>query len=695
MQLNPQQQAAVDAPHDQSILVIAGAGSGKTTVIALRAINVARALPVGKHLQMLTFSNKAAKEMKERVTHAGNRSDLDLIRFDTFHSFGIKLLKDDPEGYGLKEGFSLLNESDVKRSLRQLAKAHGLPDGKSLAAEDRKRLNPVNWHGTWSLARQAGYDVRNANNAPKLRELVKDAHGLSADELEVAWKTLSGYEHQKQQGNAVDFDDLLYLPLLRVARDADYRTKVQSSIGYVVVDESQDTNRIQYELIKHLALGHVGVTCVGDDDQSIYGWRGAEVTNLRRFVANFGAVEMRLEQNYRSTKAIVNAAGALIQNNESRLIKSPFSMGDAGDLPVLHEDSNSFDMADRIASKIAGDISRGESPSQYAVLYRTNRMAMLIEQSLRRFKVPYHVVGGMSLFDRSEVVAVTSAMRLASNPADIFALKSLQPYVDQFGAASCYGVCDWLENEFDVDLTMLPESIPSVTPKALKALRVFVEDLRAEALMCDSAEDFVRWVIDGPMAVLEREKDDVIRERKAQYLEVLASDIDAEQAERKSTEPAISWRDVMLEVALRDARQSEAAAGQVTLSTVHRSKGLEWPFVFVAGFSEGLMPLDARTELADDDAACGHIEEERRLGYVAITRAKKQCWLLHADHYAFPGGNSDKVFEPSRFVTEIGDCLSVGRANAAVTHDNDQDDELSDVGFFKNSIKGMFAKGLS
>lgn len=652
MQLNPQQQIIVDHPVEGSALVMAGAGSGKTTVIARRALALVGQLEPGSHLQMLTFSNKAAKEMKERVIRLGGRSCLDVVKFDTFHSYGLKLIKDDYAGYGLSEGFSLLNETDCMRALRLLAKEYGL--AKNPSAEDRKRLNPVAWFGTWSLARQAGFDVNNPRNKGELCRRLQQEHQLRGDEVELAWKTLSGYEAQKRQANGVDFDDLLYLPLLRVAREDEYRAKVRNGLGYVVIDEAQDTNRIQYELIRHIALGHCGVTCVGDDDQSIYGWRGAEVSNLKRFVSHFRAAELRLEQNYRSTQAIVEAAADLIKNNQDRLDKSPFSEGAVGEKPKAYLSSNHYEMADSIAERIAAGIAQGRNPNEFAILYRTNRMAMLIEQSMRRYKVPYHVVGGMSLFDRSEVVAVTSAMRLAANPTDIFSLKSIQPYIDGFGAASSFALSDWLTDEVGASLLDLPDEIPNLPKRGLAAFKAFYEDLRSEAVFSESAADFIKWVVHGPMAVLEREKDEQLRERKAHHLASLARDIEMELNERKVAEPELTWRSVILEVALRDARQSEAEQGQVTLSTVHRSKGLEWDEVYVAGFSEGLMPLDSRTELAEDDAACGHVEEERRLAYVAVTRARKHCHLHHADTYAFPGGREDKVYEPSRFFAEMG-----------------------------------------
>lgn len=651
MRLNSQQSEIVTLPRESSILVLAGAGSGKTTVIAHRAISIAQQLKEGEHLQMLTFSNKAAKEMKARVKRV-NGVIHPSIRFDTFHSYGLKLIKSDPVGFGLTADFSLLGDSDVKRLLRTLATEAGVP--KKIDPADKKRLNPVNWLSTWSLKRQAGYDVRNPNNKTVLCDALRAAHKLSDSEVTIAWQTLSGYEGTKQNTNSLDFDDLLFLPLLRISRDQAFLQDVRSGLGAAVVDESQDTNRVQYELVARISNGYVGVTMVGDDDQSIYGWRGAEVSNLRRFKKQFNAVELRLEQNYRSTQSIVNTAKTLIEHNETRLPKDPFSEGSLGEDPLLHGFPTSWDMVNHIASGIKHRLDNGAPAEEIAVLYRTNRMAMLLEPALRKAGIPYHVVGGMSLFDRAEVVAITNAVRLARNARDSHALKSLTPYIDRFGEASSYAVCDWLETTPGSSLYELPPELPEVSKGRMLPLINFMSDLQSEALLSHTAADFVKWAVDGPMALLDREKDDLLREKRAQHILLLADNIDDELQSRLKAGEQITWRDIAVEIALRDAGQTEAGHGQVTLSTLHRSKGLEWEHVLMVGVSEGLLPLDARSDVSDEDAGYSHLEEERRLAYVGITRAKVACEFYHSDQYAFPGGSDDKIYPPSRFLAEMG-----------------------------------------
>ena len=652
MQLNPQQSEIVDLPSDQSCLVIAGAGSGKTAVIAQKAIKMAKLQPDGLNLQMLTFSNKAAKEMKARVQRVNGIIPHNVL-IDTFHSYGMKLIKSDPQGFGLAPEFSLLSETDVKRSLRALAHELGLP--KKIDPTDKKRLNPMNWLNTWSLKRQSGYDVRNqSKNKGVLCEALQSSHKLTDMETELAWNTLTGYENQKQVTNCLDFDDLIFLPLLRVTRDIDFLQSVRKELGALIVDEYQDTNRIQYGLIAKISKGYCSVSCVGDDDQSIYGWRGAEVKNLTRFQHDFDATTLRLEQNYRSTKAIVNTAHDLIKHNEGRLDKTPFSNGEEGEELTLNSYPDHWQMVREIAEGISRLIESGVPAKDIAILYRTNRMAGLLEPALRRERISYHVVGGMSLFDRSEVSAITNAVRLARNPQDTYALKSLTPYIDSFGEASCYAVCDWLANTPGATLYELPESLDNVPKRGLSTLRTFMSDLQSEALLCHSALEFVDWAVNGPMAILDREKDEQIREKKEQYIKMLAHNIEDELRERKESGETLSWRDIAVEIALRDAGQTEGSSDQVTLSTIHRSKGLEYPYVLIVGMSEGLMPLDARSDVSDEDAGYSHMEEERRLGYVGITRAKVSCEFFHSAHYAFPGSDDDKIYAPSRFLSEMG-----------------------------------------
>ena len=653
MQLNLQQNEIVNFPQDESCLVIAGAGSGKTAVIAHKAIKTAKLLPPGLNLQMLTFSNKAAKEMKARVQRVNGIIPPNVL-MDTFHSYGMKLIKSDPEGFGLAPEFSLLSDTDQKRMLRAMAHDFGLPK-KIVDPADKKRLNPMNWLNTWSLKRQGGYDVRNqVKNKDVLCEALQANHKLTDQETELAWNTLTGYEDQKQKTNCLDFDDLIFLPLLRVSRDDRFLQLVRSELGAYILDEYQDTNLTQYGLIRKVAKGYCSATAVGDDDQSIYGWRGAEVKNLTRFQKDFGATTLRLEQNYRSTQAIVNAAHDLISHNEGRLDKTPFSLGEKGKDLTLNAYPDHWQMVREIAEGITRLIASGVPANDIAILYRTNRMAGLIEPALRRERIPYHVVGGMSLFDRAEVAAITNAVRLARNPQDSHALKSLQPYIDNFGDSSCYAVCDWLVGTPGASLYELPEAINNVPKRGLAALKSFMDDLQSEALLSHTALEFVNWSINGPMAILEREKDEQIRDKKAQFITMLAHNIEDELRDRCEIGESLTWRDIAVEIALRDAGQTEGSTDQITLSTIHRSKGLEWPYILLVGMSEGLMPLDARSDISDEDAGYSHMEEERRLGYVGITRAKVQCEFFHSARYAFPGSDDDKIYEPSRFLDEMG-----------------------------------------
>lgn len=690
MNLNPQQQLAVSHDSRSSLLVMAGAGSGKTTVIAERVMRLlADFKGTDKEVLMMTFSNKAAMEMKQRVKRLGG---LEGVAFHTFHSYGLSLMRDRPDVYGLGKDFSILSESDMARSVRHIAHKRGLVSAKELSAADKKRLNPVKWLGTWSLARQAGYNVLNKSNKSALVDRLAFSHGLSDAEAELAYSVLRIYEGVKATTSTVDFDDLLYLPLFHLAKNKEYRESVQAVIGSIVCDETQDSNRIQTELVRYLAQGYCAVTCVGDDDQSIYGWRGAESSNLRRFVSYFKADQLRLEQNYRSTKQIVLSASRLIENNENRLPKNPFSMGDEGEPPILERYLDSYEMADGLAASIASALDRGERPDSFAVLYRTNRMALLLEQSLRRAGVPYSITGGLSLFSRSEVLGVTCALRLAVNPRDTFALKSLTPFIDGFGDASCYAVCEWLEADDNASLYALPANISGVPRKGLEALKSLMSELSVEALVADCPSEFVEFVAHGTLNVLGREKDDELRERKESHLDMLLKDVLSEVDDRSSTGKDSSWRTIMLEVSLREVKQTEAGCGAVTLSTLHRSKGLEWDNVIIAGASNGLFPMDSRDE-QDEDAGFVHYEEERRLAYVGLTRARKTCTFLHADKYFFAGSDGkDKDYQPSDFLEEMGVSIPLSPAHIKSNFEGNKFDTMPS--FDINKVKSFLRAGM-
>ena len=690
MKANIQQQAILQFDFSESLLVIAGAGSGKTTVISRKAISIASRITPQEHVQMLTFSNKAAAEMRERVKRVNGTIPVNIV-FDTFHSYGLKLLKMDPRGFGLSEGFTLLSESDVKRSVRALAKEYGV--SKAQDSVDKKRLDPMNWLNTWSLLRQAGYNVNNSSkNKVLICETLSDKHGLSSAEINIAWNTLVAYESQKRLSSSVDFDDLLYLPLLRMHEDAQFLASVKAGVAHVIVDEMQDTNRIQYELIAAIARNHCAVTMVGDDDQSIYGWRGAEVSNLHRFKRQFSAHSLPMEENFRSTQSIVNLATRLIKHNTTRLDKTPFSNGDVGEFPYLFEYAHSREMAIEVARSIGEKVESGIPPSDIAILYRTNRMAMLLEPALRQAGIDYHVVGGMSLFDRSEVSAAVSVVRLASNGRDINALKSAVGFIDGFGEASCYAVCDWLLADEGASLHNIPDSIPGVSPTRLQPLIQFLAEVQDEVLLASSAKDFLKWVIDGSMNLLERERDEQIRERKCQHLNMLVDNVDHECADRRRAGEKISWRDIFIEISLRSAGQSQSSDSQITLSTLHRSKGLEYPCVLLVGMSEGLLPLDNRSDAADDsDAAFSHVEEERRLAFVGLTRAEQICEFYHSDQYGFPGGNDQKIYKASRFLEEMGYQPSPTNSQDATNiASSDYEDELDSVDSICSALKLNF-----
>lgn len=317
-------------------------------------------------------------------------------------------------------------------------------------------------------------------------------------------------------------------------------------------------------------------------------------------------------------------------------------------------------------------------------------MAIVMESTLRRMGVPYHVVGGMSLFDRAEVVAVTSALRLGVNPRDIYALKNVAQYIDGIGPGSVYVIQEWLEGDESRSLMELATgkaSIEGLSERRTESFRAFYRQLFSRVASTDGVADFIKWVVDGPMRLLERETNDELRQRRKQFLEVMVDDVASEVKSRQAQDPQANWQEVLLDAALRDAQQSEVPGGQVTLSTMHRAKGLEWDHVFIAGVSDGLMPLAPRSDVDENDAGFNHLEEERRLAFVGVTRARKTCTAMHADRYFFPGQMEDKEYEVSPFASELGAQLSDFRRSTS-NHDSgfDDFDEFEEADVELNSL---------
>ena len=637
--LNPAQRQAVrylDGP----CLVIAGAGSGKTRVIVHKVRHLLDAGVTPRSIAAITFTNKAAQEMEARLKEGARLAEGDRPLVSTFHSLGVQMLREDGASIGLKRGFSILDADDALTLLTQLL---GTTDRK-LARAAQHRI---------SLWKNAGLDPQQAAAASR----GNDEHATARAYRDYA-ATLAGYQ-------AVDFDDLIGLPLKMLRERPEVADRWQNRLRYLLVDEYQDTNATQYELLKLVVGPRAAFTAVGDDDQSIYGWRGATLENLRRLQQDFPKLQVvKLEQNYRSSRTILAAANQLIAHNPKLHDKRLWSELGVGDpIRVLPMDDDEAE-AESIAMRIqALKFERRNSWSDYAVLYRGNHQARAIEQALRKEKIPYVLSGGQSFFERAEIRDVCAWLRLLVNddddPAFIRAVTTPKRGV---GAQTLQALGEYAGERNRSMFAALFESGAEarLAPRQLQPLREFGEFVNR-----------IGWrARKEPPGALLRELIEAIG-----YRDHLFESMDEKAAAtrwqnvgdftdwiaRRGEEDGKNLIDLAQTIALLsrlDGKDAEADA--VRLSTVHAAKGLEYPHVYIVGCEEGLMPHagDAQPDQGEDadgpvaaETAVRRIEEERRLMYVAVTRAQRSLTLSWCRQRR--RARSVVARLPSRFIAEM------------------------------------------
>jgi ATP-dependent DNA helicase Rep len=637
-------------------LVLAGAGSGKTRVIVHK---IARLLHSGlepHQIAAITFTNKAATEMRERAKAlVGPRAAKALV-VSTFHSLGVRLLRADGERIGLKPNFSILDSDDVLGVLRDAG-----------ATTDAKLAR--RWQWTISLWKNQGLDASAAEAA------------AADDDERVAARVMRRYEERLAAYQAVDFDDLIGLPLKLLTRDDQARAKWRATFEHVLIDEVQDTNSVQYELLKALvgdgsgggASGAGGLfTAVGDDDQSIYGWRGATIDNLKRLPEDYPKLKLiALEQNYRSTGAILAAANAVIAANPKLYDKKLWSeFGEGEPVRVLESDSEEHE-ADRAVALIQSRRADGGQVmySDFALLYRANHQSRVFEQKLRTAQIPYKVSGGQSFFDRAEIKDLVAWLRLIVNndddPAFLRAVTTPKRGIGhQTLAALGEFASRWKSSLFEA---LFAESLASVmSAKARGSLHEFgrfVNDLEHRARRTVGGEAARAWLL-GWLTDISYEQhlydgEDSDKLAAARWTNVLDFvDWVARRCGGQPEDRALAAGEIaddpksLFEVAQTIsiiASLAERGDDQdvVTLSTLHAAKGLEWPHVFLAGVNEGLLPF--RSEA--DEMTAARLEEERRLMYVGITRARTT--LSVSTLRRRKKGRETVLGVPSRFIAEM------------------------------------------
>ena len=612
------------------LLITAGAGSGKTKVLTCRIANLLELGVAPYRILAITFTNKAAKEMKERVTNLVG-AQADSIWLSTFHSFCAKLLRFEVDGFhGYTRNFTIYDSSDQLVLVKDCLKKLNLDD---------KQFMPRSVLGTISSAKNVLMDAKAfaAQASDFYEQKVADVYAL--------------YQEKLRENNAVDFDDLLFLAVRLLQEKEDVREKYQSRFQYILVDEYQDTNHAQYALTKILAARWRNICVVGDADQSIYAWRGADIRNIIDFTRDYpDAASIKLEQNYRSTKTILHAANAVIDNNESRPKKTLWTENPAGNKIIHYQAQTEHDEADYIAGVIYNRHEISHEPyGDMAILFRTNAQSRVLEEKLMRYAIPYTMVGGTKFYDRKEIKDVLAYLRLLYNPEDSLSLtRIINVPKRNIGATTMEHVAAYAEEQGISLFEALSstDEIP-VTKRARTSLENFaamifdlLNDIEGKDVL-SLIETVIKQTGYGDMLDKEAEHDPQGESRKENVGEFLSVAKDY-----MDSNPDGNLQDFLENVALvSDVDDFESSDSKVTLMTLHAAKGLEFPVVFLTGLDEGLFP-HSRTLL---DPA--QVEEERRLAYVGITRAERQLYVTNAITRTMYGRIS--AYMPSRFLAEI------------------------------------------
>lgn len=630
--LNPQQQEAVKTI-DHPLLVLAGAGSGKTRVITEKIAYLVQQGTPARNIAALTFTNKAAREMKGRVSKLLDSQQSRGLRVSTFHSLGLDILRKEHKSLDYKSGLTLFDEQDKLTLLRNLI-AHGSTDWD---------IDAVDLYN-----KQIG-DWKNAFITPE-RAISK-----ATDENHLIALLYADFNRSLKAYNAVDFDDLILMPVLLFEQHPEVLEKWQNKIRYLLVDEYQDTNITQYQLVKLLA-GNLGrFTVVGDDDQSIYAWRGAQPENLAQLEKDFSRLQViKLEQNYRSAGRILKVANHLIANNPHVFEKKLWSNLGFGDpLKVISHKDDRSEAAQIVSEIIHHKFRQGGNYSDYAILYRGNHQSRLFERSLRENNVPYFISGSTSFFSYSEIKDILAYLRLFVNQDDDAAfLRIINTPRREIGPTTLEKLGAYANNRqvslfaacFELGLTQ------SLAEKSIQRLQKFGNWVTDTADKIERGDTFA--VIDQFIQQInyeawlnENSKTQASAERKVKnvydLIEWLQRIADKDADNEKTLAEIISK---ILLMDIMERNQEEEAGDQVSLMTLHASKGLEFPHVFLIGIEENLLPHQNSIET-------DNIEEERRLAYVGITRAQQSCTLSYCTHRKRYGEVSE--CEPSRFLNEL------------------------------------------
>ena len=630
-QLNPTQLDAVT--HTEGpLLILAGAGSGKTRVLTHRIAHlIEEGLAAPDEILAITFTNKAAKEMKDRVALLVG-PDSRKMWVSTFHALCARIMRVHAEKLGYRREFTIYDSADqvrlVKRCIIELGK-------------DPKRFNPRSFHAQISAAKNLLLDAN---------DYLRQTEGYMAENVAEVYDL---YQKRLYENNAMDFDDLIMQAVALLEVFPEVRERYQRRFKYVHVDEYQDTNHAQYRLVNTLAAAHRNLCVVGDDDQSVYSWRGADIRNILDFERDYPEAKVvKLEQNYRSTQTILNAANAVVANNASRKAKELWTAGDEGERIRVFTAADDYAEARFVVSEILRLVDSGASLRDVAVFYRTNAQSRTLEDVLVREGVPYQIVGGVRFYERAEIKDIMAYVSVISNKDDSVSLERIVNVPKRgLGATSVARLQEYASrNGISLYDALSYADEAGLTGKARKAclqVRELFEGWRVAAREVPASE-IIEAVLDesGYRAELETENT-VEAESRLENLQELVN----AAAEYERVEPDATLDGFLQEQALFSEADRLTGEGRATLMTLHNAKGLEYDHVFVVGMEEGTFP-HARS--MDEQ----NLEEERRLAYVGITRAKKTLTLSYARVRSTYGEREYQM--PSRFLSEIPEKFKAG-----------------------------------
>lgn len=602
------------------LLILAGAGSGKTRVITYKiAYLIEKNIAKPENIVALTFTNRAAEEMKKRIGEILNSKDINKVWAGTFHGFALYLLRTFGRFWNFPVNFVIYDEDLQEDLIKEILK---------------------------EINRSDEYNVKDIKDKiSRLKDKLispEDFSNLISNTFdEIVLEVYKRYEKLLRKNNALDFADLLIYSLKLLDEKPSIRGYLQDKIEYVLVDEYQDTNKSQYDLFKIIVQEKQKFSVVGDDDQSIYSWRGADYYNIFRLEKDFKNLKIIfLTKNYRSTQQILTVANVLISNNDKRYPKELWSDKKDGMFPVLFRAINEEDEASFVVRQIKLEIAKGRNPSEIAILYRTNRQSRIFEEALIKSNILYKVVGGMSFFERKEVKDIVAYLNILYNPNDIISLKRIINFPKRGIGEATFNL---IKEYYSKGCTLL-DSVREVS-KNRKEVKSFYELWEYLLKIKDnlSLKELINLIIEKTNYISELEKQDKkLAENKIENLFELM-----DFADRFKGASQDNLGEFLSHLTLRSSRLEDSLdEGRVSLITLHSVKGLEFEVVFIVGMEEGILPHYSAVSREE-------LQEERRLCYVGITRAKEKLFLSYASK------RYNKYQEPSRFIGEIEHLLSV------------------------------------